>query len=50
MNFDGVDFHPVIHLPDVYDIRDFTTLDNANRLDRPYSIGKYDRIEWGVRA
>ena len=49
MNFDGVDFHPVIHLPDVYDIRDFTTLDNANRLPtHPYSIGKYDENRVGM--
>ena len=49
INFSQYNFHPVVHLPDVYDVRDFTTLDNANRQPtHPYSIGRYDEDRVGM--
>ena len=47
--FSNYAFHPVVFMPEVYDIRDFTTMDNANRMPtHPYSVGKYDEDRAGM--
>ena len=49
IDFELFAFHPVIHLPDRYDVRDFTTLENAQRVPTlPYSIGRYDEDRVGM--
>lgn len=49
IQFSNFNFHPVIHMPDVYDVRDFTTMDNANRVPtHPFSVGKYDEDRVGM--
>lgn len=49
IDYAAFNFHPVIHLPEVYDVRDFTTLVNANRAPtHPYSIGRYDEDRVGL--
>ena len=49
IDFSRFNFHPVVLMPDEYDIRDFTTMDNANRRPKhPYSVGKYDEDRVGM--
>ena len=49
IQFSNYAFHPVVFMPEVYDIRDFTTMDNANRMPtHPYSVGKYDEDRAGM--
>lgn len=43
INFTPYAFHPVVELPENYEVRDFTTPNNPNREPSlPYSIGRYD--------
>jgi murein DD-endopeptidase MepM/ murein hydrolase activator NlpD len=43
INFQKYSFHPVVHLPDEYEIRDFSTRENPHRrATLPFSIGRYD--------
>jgi murein DD-endopeptidase MepM/ murein hydrolase activator NlpD len=45
----GFDFHPVIHLPDGYEVYDFTTgYDPARVLASPYGVGRYDEKRSGM--
>ena len=44
-----VTFHPVIHLPDEYEIYDFTRgYDPDRELSHAYGIGKYDEVRPGM--
>ena len=40
--FSGLKFHPVIHLPERYDVYDFTKGYNPDRERLDYGIGRYD--------
>ena len=43
------DFHPVVHLPDEYEVRDFTNGDySPSAYD--YDIGRYDELRPGMYA
>ena len=43
MNFEKINFHPVMHLPSDVVVFDFSTSYDPNRtLESPYGIGKYD--------
>ena len=43
----ALDFHPVVHLPDEYEVRDFTT---GKYLPSKfeYDIGRYDELRPGM--
>ncbi|MEM6313737.1 MAG: peptidoglycan DD-metalloendopeptidase family protein [Planctomycetota bacterium] len=41
-------FHPVIHLPPVYDVYDFTDGYDPDRPRRDYGIGRYDEVRPGM--
>ena len=45
----GCDFHPVIHLPDDYEVYDFTAGYDADRpLRSPYGVGRYNEERRGM--
>ncbi|MDG1536853.1 MAG: M23 family metallopeptidase, partial [Candidatus Thalassarchaeaceae archaeon] len=47
INWDSHEFHPVVHLPDEYEVRDFTTGDDSpSKFD--YDIGRYDELRPGM--
>jgi murein DD-endopeptidase MepM/ murein hydrolase activator NlpD len=49
IHFESFQFHPVIHLPDQYEIRDFTNLATAQRPPKlAYSVGRYDENRVGM--
>jgi len=46
---DSVSFHPVIHLPDDYELYDFSAGYDPNRtLTHRYGVGKYDEVRPGM--
>lgn len=46
---DSVSFHPVIRLPDEYELYDFSAgYDPARALSHPYGVGKYDEVRPGM--
>ena len=45
----GIQFHPVIVLPEVYELYDFTAgYDPGRELAHPYGIGRYDEVRPGM--
>ena len=49
IDWGSYDFHPVVHLPDEYEVRDFTTGDySPSKLE--YDIGRYDELRPGMYA
>ncbi len=47
LDWEAFNFHPVVHLPDEYEVRDFTTGDYIpSKYD--YDIGRYDELRPGM--
>ena len=47
LDWGAFNFHPVVHLPDEYEVRDFTTGDYIpSKYD--YDIGRYDELRPGM--
>ena len=46
--FASLNFHPVIHLPDEYDVYDFTEGYDPDRSRREFGIGRYDEDRKGM--
>ena len=46
--FASLNFHPVIHLPNEYDVYDFTEGYDPDRPRREYGIGRYDEDRKGM--
>ena len=49
IDWGSYDFHPVVHLPDEYEVRDFTTGDYSPSKSE-YDIGRYDELRPGMYA
>jgi murein DD-endopeptidase MepM/ murein hydrolase activator NlpD len=49
LRIDGLQFHPVIHLPDTFEIYDFSRgYDPDRTLTHTHGIGKYDEVRPGM--
>lgn len=49
LDVSGVQFHPVIVLPEVYEVYDFSSgYDPDRELAHPYGVGKYDEVRPGM--
>ena len=47
VDWDSMDFHPVVHLPDEYEVRDFTSGDYSPS-KYEFDIGRYDELRPGM--
>ena len=47
LDWGAFNFHPVVHLPDEYEVRDFTTGDYIPS-KYEYDIGRYDELRPGM--
>jgi murein DD-endopeptidase MepM/ murein hydrolase activator NlpD len=46
---DATSFHPVVHLPEDYEVYDFSAGYDPNRtLTHPYGVGRYDEVRPGM--
>lgn len=49
LDITGVRFHPVIKLPELYEVYDFSdSYDPDRTLEHPYGVGKYDEVRPGM--
>ena len=47
IDWDSHEFQPVVHLPDEYEVRDFTSGDDSPS-KYEYDIGRYDELRPGM--